>query len=69
MGAEDFAYFLQARPGCYVWIGNGLGEGGCMLHNPRYDFNDHILPLGAAYWVRLSERILGPESEKPDLFR
>jgi amidohydrolase len=62
MGAEDFAYFLQARPGCYVWIGNGLGEGGCMLHNPRYDFNDNILSLGAAYWVRLTERFLAPES-------
>jgi amidohydrolase len=58
MGAEDFAYFLQARPGCYVWIGNGPGEGGCMLHNPRYDFNDELLPLGATYWVRLAERFL-----------
>jgi amidohydrolase len=58
MGAEDFAYFLRARPGCYVWIGNGLGEGGCMLHNPHYDFNDAILPLGASYWVRLTEALL-----------
>lgn len=55
MGAEDFAYFLEQRPGCYVWIGNGAREGGCMLHNTRYDFNDAILPLGAAYWVRLAE--------------
>jgi amidohydrolase len=59
MGSEDFAYLLQARPGCYVFIGNGLGEGGCMLHNPRYDFNDAILPLGASYWGRLVEHCLG----------
>lgn len=58
MGAEDFAHFLEHRPGCYVWIGNGPGEGGCMLHNTRYDFNDEILPLGASYWVRLVERYL-----------
>jgi amidohydrolase len=58
MGAEDFAYFLNERPGCYVWIGNGLGEGGCMLHNPHYDFNDDILTLGASYWVRLVEHLL-----------
>ncbi|MBK7469276.1 MAG: amidohydrolase [Betaproteobacteria bacterium] len=59
MGAEDFAFMLQAKPGCYVWIGNGAGEGGCMLHNPGYDFNDEILPLGASYWVKLVERCLG----------
>ena len=58
MGAEDFAYMLRERPGCYVWIGNGPGEGGCMLHNPHYDFNDEILTLGAAYWVRLAEHLL-----------
>ncbi|MFN3593231.1 MAG: M20 aminoacylase family protein [Thiobacillaceae bacterium] len=60
MGAEDFAYLLRERPGCYVWIGNGSGEGGCMLHNPHYDFNDAILTLGASYWVRLTEHLLGP---------
>ncbi|MBP8294486.1 MAG: amidohydrolase [Burkholderiales bacterium] len=59
MGAEDFAFMLQAKPGCYIWIGNGAGEGGCMLHNPGYDFNDEILPLGASYWVKLVERCLG----------
>ncbi len=53
MGAEDFAYMLREKPGCYVWIGNGLAEGGCMLHNPHYDFNDDILALGASYWARL----------------
>ncbi len=60
MGAEDFAYMLRERPGCYVWIGNGPGEGGCTLHNPRYDFNDAALPVGASYWVRLVETLLAP---------
>ncbi len=59
MGAEDFSYMLREKPGCYVWIGNGEAEGGCMLHNPHYDFNDTILPLGVAYWVALVQRILG----------
>lgn len=58
MGAEDFAYFLREKPGCYVWLGNGPGTGGCTLHNPRYDFNDAILPLGVSYWVRLVEAVL-----------
>jgi hippurate hydrolase len=58
MGAEDFAFMLQAKPGCYVWIGNGEGEGGCMLHNPHYDFNDAVLPIGASYWARLAEQSL-----------
>ena len=60
MGAGDFAFMLREKPGCYVWIGNGLAEGGCMLHNPRYDFNDDILTLGATYWVRLAEKLLQP---------
>ncbi|MDP1531427.1 M20 aminoacylase family protein [Rhodoferax sp.] len=63
MGAEDFSFMLQAKPGCYAFIANGdgdhraLGHGGgpCMLHNPSYDFNDDLLPLGATYWVRLAE--------------
>ncbi len=63
MGAEDFAFMLQARPGAYAWIGNGPGEGGCVLHNPRYDFNDAILPLGAAYWVTLVEQELAPNGK------
>lgn len=66
MGAEDFAYFLQAKPGCYVFIGNGDGAhremghglGPCNLHNPSYDFNDDLLPIGATYWVRLAEAYL-----------
>jgi hippurate hydrolase len=69
MGAEDFSYFLQGKPGCYFLIGNGDGshrEGGhgmgpCMLHNPSYDFNDELIPLGATVWVRLAEAWLsGP---------
>ncbi len=61
MGSEDFAWMLQAKPGCYVWLGNGTGsEGGCMVHNPGYDFNDLILPTGAAYWVKLAQTALKP---------
>jgi amidohydrolase len=63
MGAEDFAFMLQAKPGAYCFIANGdgshreMGHGGgpCMLHNPSYDFNDDLIPLGATYWVRLAE--------------
>ena len=58
MGAEDFAYMLNEKPGCYVWLGNGPGTGGCTLHNPHYDFNDELLTLGASYWVRLVRRYL-----------
>ena len=58
MAAEDFAYMLQVKPGCYVWLGNGPGTGGCSLHNPHYDFNDEILPLGISYWVKLVETAL-----------
>jgi hippurate hydrolase len=58
MGAEDFAYLSRVVPGCYVWLGNGPGEGGCMLHSPHYDFNDAIIPTGIRYWVRLVETIL-----------
>jgi amidohydrolase len=58
MGSEDFAFMLQAKPGAYVFIGNGTGEKSVGLHNPHYDFNDEILPIGASYWARLVERIL-----------
>lgn len=74
MGAEDFAFMLQAKPGAYCFIGNGDGshrgryEGGghdagpCTLHNPRYDFNDDLIPLGGTYWVELATRWLaGPK--------
>ena len=60
MGSEDFAYMLQEKPGSYIWIGNGDGEGSCMVHNPGYDFNDEILPIGATYWVKMAEEILSP---------
>ena len=59
MGAEDFAYMLQAKPGCYVWLGTGGMPGGCLLHNPGYDFNDDVAHIGASYWVELVEEILG----------
>jgi hippurate hydrolase len=58
MGAEDFSYLAQVVPGCYVWLGNGVGEGGCMLHSPHYDFNDEIIGTGIRYWVRLVEKAL-----------
>jgi amidohydrolase len=66
MGSEDFAFMLQHKPGCYVFIGNGGGEhremghglGPCNLHNPSYDFNDDLLPIGGTYWVRLAEAAL-----------
>lgn len=66
MGAEDFSYMLQKKPGCYIFIGNGEGDhraaghglGPCNLHNPSYDFNDDLLPIGATYWVRLVEAFL-----------
>ena len=55
-GSEDFSFFLEKVPGCYVFIGNGEGsEGGCMVHHPGYDFNDACLSTGATYWVRLVE--------------
>lgn len=57
MGAEDFGYMLQHRPGAYIWIGNGTLEESRALHNPYYDFNDNILPLGANYWVRLVQHL------------
>jgi hippurate hydrolase len=66
MGAEDFSYMLLAKPGAYCFIANGegdhrvIGHGGgpCMLHNPSYDFNDDLIPLGATFWVRLVEESL-----------
>ncbi len=66
MGAEDFSYFLLEKPGCYFLIGNGDGShragghgmGPCMLHNPSYDFNDELIPLGATLWVQLARKWL-----------
>jgi hippurate hydrolase len=62
LGSEDFAYMLERKPGCYVFIGNGAGEGSCMIHNPGYDFNDEILALGASYWVKLAQSFLAERS-------
>ncbi|OVZ56863.1 amidohydrolase [Pigmentiphaga sp. NML080357] len=61
-GSEDFSFMLEQCPGSYLIVGNGEGDshgtGGCMVHNPGYDFNDRILPLAATYWVKLAERFL-----------
>ena len=58
MGGEDFSYMLQARPGAYVFLGQGGQQGGCFLHNPGYDFNDEVIPLGAGYLAALVEESL-----------
>ena len=70
MAAEDFSYMLQAKPGAYCFIGSGdgdhrqlgHGQGPCTLHNPSYDFNDELIPVGASYWVRLVEAWLARPS-------
>ncbi|CAG0992295.1 hippurate hydrolase [Burkholderiales bacterium] len=61
MGAEDFSFMLQVRPGAYLRLGQG-GQGGCFLHNSRYDFNDEVLPLGAALYASLVEHSLALRS-------
>ena len=69
MTSEDFPFMLRQAPGCYVFIGNGSGghrevphgDGPCRLHNPSFDFNDSILPLGMSYWIRLAEKFLEQE--------
>ena len=58
MGGEDFSYMLQAKPGAYVFLGQGGQQGGCYLHNPGYDFNDEVIPLGAGYLAALAEESL-----------
>ena len=67
-GAEDFSFYLQEVPGAYLFVGNGEGDhreasyhgmGPCQLHNPNYDFNDALLPVGATYWVRLVQAYFG----------
>jgi hippurate hydrolase len=57
-GSEDFAFMLERVPGSYLLIGNGIGQGGCMVHNPGYDFNDDNISVGSAYWVLLAQRFL-----------
>jgi hippurate hydrolase len=49
---------LQKKAGAYIFLGNGGTDGGCMLHNPRYDFNDDIIPVGVAFWAQLVRRFL-----------
>jgi amidohydrolase len=56
MGAEDFSFMLQARPGAFIFVGNGDSAG---LHHPAYDFNDEVIPIGTSYWVKLVETALG----------
>lgn len=64
-GSEDFAYMLDVVPGSYLFIGNGDaatgGHGACMVHNPNYDFDDRNIPIGAAFWVRLTQRYLAEQ--------
>ena len=59
-GGEDFAFMLQAKPGAFIFIGNGTGPDGVAhgLHTPKYDFNDEVIPLGAAWWVSLVQQEL-----------
>jgi hippurate hydrolase len=67
--AEDFSFMLQAKAGCYFMIGNGEGDhragghggGPCVLHNPSYDFNDALIPIGAQAWVQIVEQRLKPD--------
>jgi len=61
-GSEDFAFMLERVPGSYLFIGNGAGQepGACMVHNPAYDFNDHNIAIGAAYWIALVGELLSP---------
>jgi hippurate hydrolase len=56
MGSEDFSFMLQQRPGAYARLGQGGAEGGCFLHNSRYDFNDEVIPLGGGYLAALAEQ-------------
>jgi hippurate hydrolase len=71
MSAEDFSFMLQAKAGCYFMIGNGEGDhrsaghglGPCMLHNPSFDFNDALIPIGASAWVRLAQAWLAEEGK------
>jgi len=63
MGSEDFAFMLQAKPGCYVWLGAGRGAETPNVHNPHYDFNDDALAVGASYWVTLAEQQLAAAAQ------
>jgi len=58
MGGEDFSFMLNAKQGAYIMLGAGKGQGEAMVHHPKYDFNDDILPIGASYWATLTEQLL-----------
>ncbi len=58
MTSEDFSFMLNAKQGSYIMLVGGRGTDGPMLHHPRYDFNDEVLPVGASYWVTLAEQLL-----------
>ena len=62
MGGEDFSFMLRKVPGAMLWLGNGPGEGNCLLHNPHYDFNNEAIPTGVSFLVRLTERFLESEA-------
>ena len=62
MGGEDFSFMLQKVPGAMLWLGNGPGEGNCLLHNPNYDFNNEAIPVGVSFLARLAERFLEKEA-------
>ncbi len=59
MAGEDFAFMLEARPGAYVWLGQGGRPDSCMIHSPTYDFNDAVIPAGIAYWKAIVAERLG----------
>ena len=65
MGGEDFAYMLEARPGAYLMLGAGRAHGNALLHHPKYDFNDEILPIGASWWATLVEQQLAKPGDTP----
>ena len=58
MGGEDFSFMLNACQGAYIMLGAGRGPGDAMVHHPKYDFNDAVLPIGASYWATLAEQLL-----------
>ena len=65
MASEDFSYMLNERPGAYIMVGNGAGEGGCEVHNPAYDFNDQAIPYGAAFFATAVEKKAAKKTECP----
>ena len=58
MGGEDFAFMLNEKPGAYLFLGGGTGQGDAMVHHPKYDFNDEILPIGASWFATLAEQLM-----------